>query len=784
MTKIISIILVSLFLTGLLFSSSVETAFVHNNDLQLVQYQPGIFTPNNSREDIVIFSENFENGIPATWTTEDVTNPGSYWYTSQFNAFDSLSWRMADPGIGANGGYLDSWYQVLDTPVITLPSSGSLVLSFEQFRAIEEPDDYLNFDGWDGFNVRIRLANQFYEEAEILTDCNPAYNSASLYSFGAIHLEDIDGEPGIPGWAGSIDWTHTTVDIPSTYAGQDIIISFAFASDEATSTSTNPEFTGISLDDIDVAGVFFNNGSSTEGFTGVTNTDIGGDLWHVLAAVNAPSPVYVLGCFDADSLKYNPNMENYLTTKTYYLPTGTNYSLDFMLKTALDDESFPNCDYFSVEVKYSTMGIWSNWNSISNPTGDPNIENIVFTGSVSEWTHFSSGWIGYNDISILAGHLVQFRIGMHSNNDAPDSFGIMLDDFQIIETSYPGTPPTNLMGELLSDHSVLLSWEPPANETVLSYRIYSKVIDDVEFEFISVAMDTIYVHNDATASSNNYYVVSAILDTGETDLCELIDVYVPDESASVVCNDDGSSESSINVGIMNSMATYFEPASTSETSALTHIIFYIEELNSGPVSLTVWEAVNGLPSAKFQDFPISVPNSNLHNGWNTLAIPADIQPTIAMAPFFVGINDFVNNSAIGFDTDNAGYSYTNVGGWQQLDSGNIMVRAIINDVPIIQEPSPDPTCPKLAEISNFPNPFNPETTISLNLNESERVIVQVFNLKGQLVKTLLDERLPAGISQIKWTGRDADNKAVASGIYFYKIITNKEKKSGKMLLLK
>ena len=790
MSKIISIIIVSLFLTGLLFSSAVETASNHDLDLQLVQYQPGNFSQTTSREDSVFYSENFENGFPENWSTEDVTDPGSYWYRSSFNAFDdSSSWRMADPTIG---GYRDSWYQVLDTPAITLPSSGDMVLSFEQFRAIEEPEgDFpANFDGWDGLNVRIRNASQLYEDAEILTDCNPAYNAESLYSFGFIHNEDIDGEPGIPGWAGAVDWTSTTINIPPSYAGQDIIISFAFASDEATSTLTNPELTGIFLDDIDVAGMFFNDANSEEGFTGVTNTEIGGDLWHLYEENNTAN--HVMGCFDAEQdSSYNPNMENYMITKTYSLPPNAGYSLDFNVKTAFDDQSFPDNDYFSVEVKYYSYGEWSSWNSISNPTGDPNVNNVVFTGSVSEWTNFSTGWSGYNDISSLAGRLVQFRIGLHSNNDQPDSldFGIKFDDFQIIQTSYPGSPPTDLTRMFPPDPStsnpfiVILTWEPPENITVNNYNLYRRSSASDEFELLSQPATTSYIDNIPITGMYNYYKVSANLIEGETELSNIFSTYIPEVTAIEMNNDNGSCENAVVAGIMNSVAANFEP-DYSDTLALTHINFYIKDLNTGPVSLAVWQTENGLPAELYPGFPLSVQNANLNEGWNTLAIPQELQPQIYLEPFFVGINFFMNNPTIGLDTDTVGNSYTSLGGWQVIGYGNIMVRPILDIMPDATEPDVNATLPKIKSVTNFPNPFNPVTTISFDLNESEKISVQVYNLKGQHIKTLIDGQFPAGISSVQWNGDNTSGKPVTSGMYFYKIVTNKEKLTGKMLLLK
>jgi len=432
-----AILTISLLSAGLLFADSYK--IVQAN----LRENSGI----NLRTENIIYQEDFENGLE-TWTTEDITDPGSFWSTSTFNAYEGTgsSWRMANENILPDGGYEDSWYQVLDTPEILLPASGNLAISFDQFRALEELGSNGEFNGWDGFNVRIRNADQDYIDAEILTDCTPAYNSTSLYGFGFEHNEDPDGIPGIPGWGGSTDWIETSINIPSSYSGSNIIISFAFASDPNTSTVSNPELIGLFIDNIDVAGVFTNYGVDETGFTGFSNTPRGGDLWHISEDQSAPSPFFALGCFDPETLLYNPEMHNYITSDEIDMPISGDIYFDMMIKTELDDNSFPECDYFSVELRYIAAvfppdTLWSNWNSISNPLGNPEIENVVFTGSVDNWSYFSDNWGSFNDLSLLAGETIQLRVGLHSNDDDPYGFGIIIDDITLSDTTY--TEATN-----------------------------------------------------------------------------------------------------------------------------------------------------------------------------------------------------------------------------------------------------------------------------------------------------------------------------------------------------
>ncbi len=85
---------------------------------------------------------------------------------------------------------------------------------------------------------------------------------------------------------------------------------------------------------------------------------------------------------------------------------------------------------------------------------------------------------------------------------------------------------------------------------------------------------------------------------------------------------------------------------------------------------------------------------------------------------------------------------------------------------------------------NYPNPFNPTTTISYSLPEEGNVRIEVYNIKGQKVKQLINEHKESGHHTIKWNGTDENNKSVGSGVYFYKVKTEKSSLINKMIMLK
>ncbi len=85
---------------------------------------------------------------------------------------------------------------------------------------------------------------------------------------------------------------------------------------------------------------------------------------------------------------------------------------------------------------------------------------------------------------------------------------------------------------------------------------------------------------------------------------------------------------------------------------------------------------------------------------------------------------------------------------------------------------------------NYPNPFNPETQIKFSTKNTDNVKLSIYNIKGQLVKTLLNDNIKAGEHSIVWNGLDDSNKAVSSGVYFYKLETSSFVNTKKMLLMK
>jgi len=84
----------------------------------------------------------------------------------------------------------------------------------------------------------------------------------------------------------------------------------------------------------------------------------------------------------------------------------------------------------------------------------------------------------------------------------------------------------------------------------------------------------------------------------------------------------------------------------------------------------------------------------------------------------------------------------------------------------------------------YPNPFNPSTTITFSISKVSTVSVEIFNIKGQRVKSLIKDSLPVGKHFVQWNGTDENNRTISSGIYFYRVSTDNHQITGKMMLMK
>ncbi|MGI6198143.1 MAG: carboxypeptidase regulatory-like domain-containing protein [Candidatus Cloacimonadaceae bacterium] len=408
--------------------------------------------------EVVAWHEDFEGDISG-WTHYDGTLSPNMWHIHNYGGTQGNVWWMGDPSLaqGSNiGGYYNAQYLVLDTPARTLTANNA-TLTFKMRYKVEDPGQHGNYNVWDSMNIRISTDNG---ATWSVISGTPAYSGTSSYAFGQQHSEG----PGVPAWGGSLlNWTTATFSL-SAYVGQSVKVRFAFASDPRVCTADDRSMFGWMVDDIYFGG-YTNNGVDDGQMTYSSMVPIGGDLWHLTTANDAPSPTHVMWCQNAQG-SYNPHMLSYLVSPPIQLPSNGDIRADFMIKGSFNDPgTFPDVDYHGWEISVDDGVAWY---AMSNPYGNPSGSNYVYTDVPSSWISMVEAYNAINGyISDYAGQTVRFRWYFKSN-DTVDGTGYMIDDVKI----YVDEVPTNHTATV-SGNNVALNWQFDSYSSEwIGYRVW------------------------------------------------------------------------------------------------------------------------------------------------------------------------------------------------------------------------------------------------------------------------------------------------------------------------
>ena len=175
-------------------------------------------------------------------------------------------------------------------------------------------------------------------------------------------------------------------------------------------------------------------------------------------------------------------------------------------------------------------------------------------------------------------------------------------------------------------------------------------------------------------------------------------------------------------------------------------------------------------------------NTDGGKSWERLSVFADTQGTWTQVSLL--LDPYAGHSSARFRfrliSDAAGTG----DGWYIDD-----VQVNFKPTHVEEEPAAVPQEFSLGQ--NYPNPFNPTTTVPFTVHGSRFMVrgpvhvnLSIYNLRGQLVRRLLDQEMQPGKYSVMWDGRNQDGKEVSSGIYLYRLSTEDARITKKMLLLK
>ena len=193
-------------------------------------------------------------------------------------------------------------------------------------------------------------------------------------------------------------------------------------------------------------------------------------------------------------------------------------------------------------------------------------------------------------------------------------------------------------------------------------------------------------------------------------------------------------------------------------------------------------------------------SSQLNNSFNEsgyYSVELDSMPQVSAGDNFYVVAKFTTTGygypvpVDGYGPYTAGNTYTSSNGASWTEMGNatrpyeVGLRARVSTSLVVSADDDGERLPQGFDLEhNYPNPFNPQTTIRYTLEYQADVSLSVYNLLGQKVATLVDEVRPAGEYETVWNGTDDNGQPVASGIYFYRLKAGDYEDSKKMVLMK
>ncbi len=764
--------------------------------------------------DEIIWTEDFEGDI--AWEFEPV-GLNILWQGSDWEALNDNNWRAYDPEIGTNGGYDNHWLQWMITPELDLSIHEDAELSFSFRMMTEDPGgEPAGYDGWDGGNVMVSTDDGLTFTAIEPTE-GPAYNVTSSYAFG------VEWEMGedIPQWGGTAlfdEWSGVTFDLIDYINEPSVRIAFVFCSDPGYGTAEEDGLTGYQVDDIFVVA---DGGGTTLFADDADGNNVGGEFvfasgtggealesWEILENETAPSPTHVLGIADLPTnfLHYYNYQE---TIDLTALNNGTTMLDVMVFGQWVHPGEFPAEPQWTVKIQVEGDPAWY---YASNPWGDPDGSNFVYTGGdMVDWGWFSETFANPWDLTPYHGEIITIRFEFEvpsADFDEGDKFAFF-DDVKIENSFFEhdlGVRP------LFIPFPTTVGHEVPATVTYYNNGVNEETAGAFAWTF---------------GGSPNIIPFQALMPDEEVtfnldpDPDDGIDYWVPDEvgvvgmQAQLQLNNDNNADN--NMTALNEINV--QPAGFYELGYDDRAAFYVTSrfgIGEGPIThFVIPEDIEGdllIESISFQwngaiedDYNVDLhifaggetPGEELYVGTHAVTIDnvspnwlsVDVTESNIVNPtdYWVwaemtdlGPDDeafpqiLLSEEQLYGAENHFGYDGSTV----TTEGADWLIRSVVYTLDgVVELGSEAPSTYALHEA--YPNPFNPTTTLSFDLAKAGQVSLTVFNVVGQQVATLVNERMTAGSYSTT-----LDASSMTSGVYFVRMQADGFNAVQKVMLLK
>jgi hypothetical protein len=692
-----------------------------------------------------------------TWSSL-VPLGGDLWHIATLATAPSPTHVMACQN--DQGSYNANMLDYLVSPPIVLPASGDIRADFMIYCNLTDPE----------YTASAPLSILDYFGFEISNNDGVTWHAMSNpYGLPAPPANNYVYISDMTDWA-SMTESFSLDGYISDYAGQTVKFRFYTKSD-----ADAPDGLGFLMDDFKIYNdIFIAEPSNLTADVNGTNVELN---WSLPGGGGEPGWLTYSSDVNADAigLTTGGNME----VAAKWAPAGVNSILPYVGMNITSVKFWPNQAGVTYTIKIYTGAAGNNVYSqvVTNPVIGAWNEVILTTPFTIPSGSYV--WVGY-----LCPHAAgEFPAGLDAG-PAIAGFGDMYRTgtswSSLFDASAGATDANwNIQAYVTDATGRAVMITPPTTRNdreITAYRVYR---DDAQIAEVAATFTTYQDTN--VPSGLHSYTVTAMYGVNESIHSNIATAYVLPTDYSEMSFDNGIANQGWNVGPSNMMAVLFRH---DHVATIKYIKVFVSSVGTSFIIARVYDnnGVGGFPGTQHLT-QVTYPLANIVEGWNYIPLPTTSDITIGDGSFYIALWEYAGAPAIGLDTETNGHTYVkDANGWALYTGGEVMIRAIVlngavgNDVEEITPVSMD--------TNNYPNPFNPQTSINYSVAKDGVTSLTIYNTKGQIVRSLLNSNVKAGSYKLTWDGKDNLGNSVTSGVYFYKLNNNQKTITKKMLLTK
>ena len=509
------------------------------------------------------------------------------------------------------------------------------------------------------------------------------------------------------------------------------------------------------------------------------------------------------GCPGADIAQYTGNQTGYLVTPTIDITGWDSSYLSFNFWADWEGTA-TNFDGGIVEISPDNGASWIQIDSLAvshiNPTYDAELAGTGALGTAWAYCYDRYYWVNVGSMDLMGlgyanpGDQIQIRFTFCSD-PAAAGMGWFVDDVRIDATSPPDLQPPVIV------HTPL----PDTIDTLSNYTITATVTDAGS----GLDTDSVYLHYRIEQGSEVHVMMTNVgADDYEADIPAQswhTDVFYYITAADNAGNE--ATTGTYNFEVTNARTIIYDdgqpwwaPGVTTPgdgcfvqfrfpdvgiDSGLVHQVKFLFE-GPGAYDVRIYQGTTGQPGALIDS--IAGLTSTGYE-WNTVELTnLNIRTNEeVVVGYIIGTGDslgLLRDSMLNYQTQM--WDYVS-GNWQGGMSGDYMLRLKVIPITLtgIYDSQGNQITPYnfgLGQIA--PNPMSKNTSIEFYLKSGQRTSLSVYDVSGQLIRTLVDHFVESGIHEIAWNGLDNRGVSVPSGVYFVKLIVGDHTSESKLLVLK